>query len=697
MSGTPKNERQAIIPIAVGTMFIILLDYATYFKVMPVNLNDQLGIVEKFVVLFHKWGEIIRALYILSFSFLCYLAYTNALIEKTAFSEKLSRGTLLVLATLSSVIFIECFRLPVSMIKIVYPVTLVTSTFLIMLLMASLAETILPVDAGTQLTLEQTKTEKPYGITLEAEGGYMNISNAFRSISVIGGAGAGKSASVIEPILFNMINKGFTGCIYDFKFPTLGDFAYSAFLYNKQQRVKFYCINFTELHRSNRFNPLDPALLTSSTYAEEFSYSLYCNLDKEAKKGGFFPESASGLLKAVMWFMKKRHQEYCTLPHIINIILNGRIENLVNMVISDEETIGMMKSVREAAEKKAYDQLAGVVGSLTMQLQKINTPEIAWVMSGNDFTLDLNNPHDPKFVILGSRPDLKSALNPILAFVITIILKTINNQDKLPSVVAIDELPTLYVPGLDSFPATARSNKCVSLITGQDKSQFIAQYDKNNTNALLANHAYQFTGNTSDPETAETISKMVGEEYRITASYNKGGNSSESGDSHSRGVSYSEQKRKIIELQEFNNLKQGEFVAKVVESPEDKTWLRGRLKMVTNAYPDFKVQTIPSFVDNFTLNDSDLAEIDQVKLNYLKDIDYYRTRSRDFNNLLISFKNDITDETFKAEFHKLIANNFLNEKKHKIVTDNFIKIQKECDNILLMYADTSDVDKLIAD
>jgi hypothetical protein len=656
-------------------------------------MHDKLGIVDKFVLIFHKWGEIIRAIYILSFSLLCYLAYTNALIDKNIFSEKISRGLLIILTVVSSILFIECFRFPVALIKVIYPVFLITSTFLIMLLMASLAENIIQQDDGTNLNVEKEPNDKEFGITLIAEGGYINIPNPFRSTTIIGGAGAGKSASLIEPILFKMISKGFTGCIYDFKFPTLGDFAYSAFLYNQQKDVNFFAINFTELDKSHRCNPLDPSILTSSTYAEEFSYALYCNLDKEAKKGGFFPESASGLLKAVMWFMKKNHKEYCTLPHIMNIILNGKIENLVNMVISDNETKGMMKSVREAAEKKAYDQLAGVVGSLTMQLSKINTPEICWVISGNDFTLDLNNPHSKKFVILGSRPDLKSALNPILAFIITIILKTVNNQGKAPSVIAIDELPTLYIPGLDSFPATARSNKCSLLIAGQDRSQYNAMYTKDVTNSLLANCAYQFTGNTSDMETAESVSKMVGEEYRMITSHNKGGNSSESGDSNSRGVSYSQQKRKIVEVQEMFELKQGEFIGKLVES--EKTWVRGKLKRVVDAYPDFKQQSIPPFVKNFILEPEDELSIANTIKTYLTDIEYYRTKDRDFNNLMISYKSNIEDPKFKYELNKLITTVFLSNKKDKIISDNFMKIQKECEDILLLYADTSEIDNLI--
>jgi type IV secretory pathway TraG/TraD family ATPase VirD4 len=425
--------------------------------------------------------------------------------------------------------------------------------------------------------------------------------------------------------------------------------------------------------------------LYSSTYAEEYSWSLYCNLDKEAiKKGGFFPESAAGLLKSVIWFMKKKHPEHCTLPHIINIILNADTKTLVNMIISDVETKGMMKSVKEAAEKEAYDQLAGVVGSLTMQLQKINTPEICWVLTGDDFTLDLNNPNDPKFVVFGSLPELKSALSPVVAFISTIGFKLMNAQGKLPSAAFIDEGPTLFIPNLDSVPATARSNKLCVVYMAQDFSQMDVMYGKDNRKALVGNLAYQFYGNTSELETAKHVSEMVGEEYREIASHNVGGSSSESGESSSKGVSYSKQKRKIVEVQEMLTLKQGTFVGKLVESQND--WFKAPMKMISDSNEDFELKEIPKFVENFMLTSEEEAEC-KSKLNDLCASPEFIKRDKEFNILLNSkkYNGNLQNSEFINELETSLINRTLALKKNKVLDAYFLKIQDDVEIILNKY------------
>ena len=436
------------------------------------------------------------------------------------------------------------------------------------------------------LGVEKNPTEKPLGFALPAHGGYINIPNPFRSILVIGGAGAGKTASVVEPIIFQAMRKKFTGFVYDFNYPTLGNVVYSSLLYHEnttpnEEKIKFFPVSFTDLGRSCRFNPLDPGLLSSSTQAEEYSWALYCNLDKEAiKKGGFFPESAAGLLKSVIWFMKKNHPDHCTLPHVINIILNADTKTLVNMIVSDVETKGMVKSVKEAAEKEAYDQLAGVVGSLTMQLQKINTPEICWVLTGNDFTLDLNNPSDPKFIVLGSLPEFKSTLNPVIAFISAIALKLMNAQDKLQSIALIDEGPTLFIPNLDSLPATGRSNKLSVVYVAQSFSQMDVMYGKESRRALVGNLAYQFYGNTSDLETAKQASDVTG-----------------------------------VEVQEMLTLKQGTFVGKLVESENDL--FKAPLKRIIDSNKDFKITEIPIIDKKFTLTDEEEKKYSKTLETYL--------------------------------------------------------------------------------
>ena len=250
------------------------------------------------------------------------------------------------------------------------------------------------------------------------------------------------------------------------------------------------------------------------------------------------------------------------------------------MIVSDVETKGMVKCVVEAAEKEAYNQLAGVVGSLTMQLQKINTPEICWVLTGNDFTLDLNNPSDPKFIVLGSLPEFKSILNPVIAFISAIALKLMNAQDKLQSIALIDEGPTLFIPNLDSLPATGRSNKLSVVYVAQSFSQMDVMYGKESRRALVGNLAYQFYGNTSDLETAKQASDVTG-----------------------------------VEVQEMLTLKQGTFVGKLVESENDL--FKAPLKRIIDSNKDFKITEIPIIDKKFTLTDEEEKKYSKTLETYL--------------------------------------------------------------------------------
>lgn len=86
-------------------------------------------------------------------------------------------------------------------------------------------------------------------------------------------------------------------------------------------------------------------------------------------------------------------------------------------------------------------------------------------MTGNDFTLDINNLDEPKILCIGNNPDRQNIYLAALGLYNSRIMKLINKKGQLKSSVIIDELPTIYFRGLDNLIATARSNK-VSVCLG---------------------------------------------------------------------------------------------------------------------------------------------------------------------------------------------------------------------------------------
>ena len=673
-----RQLREMSILILVILLGVICLDYLAVTNLVFHSAS--------FKRVFFKGGLIFRALYFLMFSVACWYNSKGIVVAKKKFViENSIKVSLFIVAFASVAAFLSITSITSEWAIILYPVLFIVANISIGGLILNYVSNDIPNLSQTELVTEKNKSDKPFAISLPAHNGVVNIPNPFRSVLVIGGAGSGKSASIAEPAIYHLVQKKFTGFVYDFKYPTLGNVVYSSFNHFNNTDVKFYPVSFTELDKSYRFNPLDPRFLESQTYVEEYSWALYSNLDKEAiKKGGFFPESAAGVLKAVIWFMKKNHPAYCTLPHVLNLILNCDTKTLVKIICSDNETKGMMKSVKEAAEKEAYDQLAGVMGSLTMQLQKINTLEINWVLSGKDFTIDLNNPNNPKCVVLGSHPTVRNALSPIIAFISTIALKVMNQQGKQHSVALIDEGSTLYIPNLDEIPATARSNKLSVFYMAQDFSQMDAMYGKERRMALISNLATQFYGNVAGLDTAKYVSDIIGKEYRMVESINTGLSSSDSGDSQSRGRNFSEQNREIVKTQEILSLPTGTFIGRLVES--ESPWFKARMKRIEDFDTSFQLTPIPSFVEDFQLDDFETKELDANRVLLEKHPSYFNDLHIDIENLYENMQaQKISKENFIEQTVLIIAGERLNKKKNKILMDNFVRIQSEADSIINMY------------
>ena len=676
---TQGQLKEVLIVLTVVFFLLLCLDY---FAVADVVFHSA-----SLKRISSRGGEIFRALYFLIFSIMCYYNSKGTVQPQKSFVfQNATKIILFIISFIGILVLIMIDSFPTMLNKILYPIDFFATNISIGALILNYVSNDLEVNTDkTILGAETTRSEKPFAIILEAHDGVINIPNPFRSILVIGGAGAGKSVSIAEPIIYRAIEKHFTGFVYDFKFPTLADVVYSCFEHFKNKDIKFFPVSFTELDKSYRFNPLDPRFLKSQTFVEQYSWTLYSNLDTEAiKKGGFFPESAAGLLKAVIWFMKKKHPKYCTLPHVVNIILNADTETLVNMICTDEETKGMVKAVKEAAEKKAFDQLAGVIGSLTMQLQKVNTQEICWVLTGDDFTIDLNNPNNPKFIVLGSHPSIRTALSPIIAFISKVILNTMNQENKQQSIALIDEAPTLFIPNLDEIPATGRSNKMAVVYMAQDFSQMDAMYGKDKRTALVTNLATQFYGNVSGMETAKYVSDIIGKEYQMVKSVNAGTSSSQSGDSQSSGASYSEQNREIMKPQEVFSLPTGTFVGKLVESKKD--FFKAKMKRIIDFDPTFTLKSIPSIILNFHLTKEEEEQIENYKIILEKQTDALNEEHLDIKNKHEKLESGkLSRDEFILGTQKIMRDELLNRRKDKILSENFSKIQNEVNEIISKY------------
>nr|WP_320154049.1 type IV secretory system conjugative DNA transfer family protein [uncultured Draconibacterium sp.] len=371
---------------------------------------------------------------------------------------------------------------------------------------------------------EQGYEENEYSINLETlyqyknkqYEGWINVVNPFRGTIVIGTPGSGKSYSVVIPFIKQHLEKGFAMCVYDFKYPDLSQVTYNYFLKAKKEKALpestgFYVINFDDVRKSYRCNPLAPELMESPIDAFESSRTVLYNLNREwiRKQGEFFAESAVSFFAAVIWFLKKyKKGEYCTLPHAIEL-LQLDYDDLFPILAREKDVENIINPFVNAHRRGASKQLEGQLGGLKIAIAKIISKEIYWICSGNDFSLDINNPKNPKVVCLANNPLRIEMYGAVLSLFLTRMMKVINQRGQHKSSLIFDELPTIYFRGLDTLIATARSNKISTLAGLQTIDQLIRDYGKEQANAMLTNIGNVFAGQ-SIGETAKFIQGRMG-------------------------------------------------------------------------------------------------------------------------------------------------------------------------------------------
>ena len=349
--------------------------------------------------------------------------------------------------------------------------------------------------------------------------GETQISNPYAGIFISGGAGSGKSKSLIEPLIKEAGKKGYTGVIYDFKFPELAQYVETAY---KDSDVARYYFNFEDLTRSNRINPIAPELMTKEAFAREYAYTILVNLNPQMiSKPDFWSDNATSLLASTFWYLREKHPNYCTLPHAISMILQPNFEALLRELSSIPKCSDMIAPIMTAYEQGADNQLAGVISSLQVSLSKINSDEIYYLMSASDFSLELNNSDKKGILTIGNNPQLSSTYAPLIGLILTSVSKQLNRQGKEKSVFMIDEFPTVYIPNVEQLPATARSNKVATILACQDIAQLSDKYGKEKTETILSNLGNQFYGRTPNPATAKRVSEIFGREEQIVVSESK--------------------------------------------------------------------------------------------------------------------------------------------------------------------------------
>ncbi|TWR25484.1 conjugal transfer protein TraG [Mucilaginibacter achroorhodeus] len=455
--------------------------------------------------------------------------------------------------------------------------------------------------ANESFPQEERYLDNEYSINLPAvyhykgkvRNSWINIINPFRGTLIGGSPGSGKSYFVIRHIITQHISKGFSMLIYDFKYDDLTKIAYNALLkYGHLYKVRptFYVINLEQI--MHRANPLEPETMLDITDAIDASRTIMLGLNREwiKKQGDFFVESPINFITAIMWFLRKYQDgRFCTLPHVIELA-QVDYKDLFEVLLQEPEIEVLINPFISAWQNEAFEQLEGQVASAKISLARLSSPQLYYVLSGDDFSFDINNPDEPKIVCLANNPQKSQVNGAVLSLYINRINKLVNQKNRQKCSMIFDEFPTIYFNGIDHLIATARSNKVAVTLAVQDYSQLKKDYGRDQAEVIMNIVGNIVCGQVTG-DTAKQLSERFGKinQQKESVSIN----------SQDTSISRSTQLDFAIPASKIAGLSSGEFVGMVSDDPTNKIELKVFHNEIQNDHlalnkEELAYKTIPS-------------------------------------------------------------------------------------------------------
>ena len=565
---------------AISIIFIVVHIYWFCYQAI-VDMGINIGVVDKILLNFQNTAGLFSNLLVTKVFAIIFLAL-SCLGTKGVKNQKMTWQKIYATFLGGLVLFFMnwwLLDLPFSSIvnMVIYTVTMTVGYILLLMsgvwisrmFKHNLMEDVFNV-ANESFMQETRLMENEYSVNLPTKfvyqgkewDGWINVVNPFRATIVLGTPGSGKSYAVVNNYIKQTIAKGFATYIYDYKFDDLSVIAYNELLKNiDKYKVKpsFYVINFDDPRRSHRCNPINPKFMVDISDAYESAYTIMLNLNKTwiQKQGDFFVESPIILLAAIIWYLRiYKDGKYCTFPHTIEF-LNKPYADIFTILTSYPSLENYLSPFMDAWKGGAQDQLQGQIASAKIPLSRMISPQLYWVMTGDDFTLDLNNPNEPKILCVGNNPDRQNIYSAALGLYNSRIVKLVNKKGQLKSSIIIDELPTIYFRGIDNLIATARSNKVAVCLGFQDYSQLARDYGDKEAKVIQNTVGNIFSGQVIG-ETAKNLSERFGKilQQRQSVSINR----------QDTSTSINTQLDFLIPASKISNLSQGTFVGSVADN-----------------------------------------------------------------------------------------------------------------------------------
>ena len=231
---------------------------------------------------------------------------------------------------------------------------------------------------------------------------------------------------------------------------------------------------------------------------------------------------------------------------------------LFSILRSYPDLATLVQPFTDALLHNVMDQLQGQLDSARIPLFSLVSPKLYYLLSANDFDLEINNPADPKVLCLGSDPQKQHIYGAVISLFVSRMLKTINRKGGVPCQVYIDEFPSFHSLNMDTTLAICREHKIGVVLGIQTLDQLRKEYGRDHADALMNLPANLLTSQVTG-DSAKFTSELMGKilQERSTVSTNNRGTS----------TSQSLQLDLALPASKIATLSSGEFVGITADSP----------------------------------------------------------------------------------------------------------------------------------
>jgi len=395
------------------------------------------------------------------------------------------------------------------------------------------------------------KGDKPKVIQIKKAERTIWLPDCNRGVAVLGGTGSGKTYGVIDPAIRSAIDQGFPIILYDYKYAEQSS-RIAGIAAEAGYKVSIFAPSFPE---SGICNPLD---FIRDAADVDMARQVAIVLNRNFKSGGqggedpFFTNSGDQLIQAVLLLAKTT--PYADIIFCAKVLgasnLPARVQN-AKLPTWVETSFGQLISMADSEKT-----VASVISTASILFSRFMSPDILSVFCGKTtIPIELKGKH---LLVIGMKREKQDVVAPLLATVLHMIVtrNVVSKKREDPLLVAIDELPTLYLPSLVQWLNVHREDGLSCMLGFQNLVQLEETYGKEVSRAIFGGCATKAIFNPLEPESAKIFSDYLGDEHLKYKSKSR----STGGGKTSTSISDQERTRKLFAPEDFLKLPQGNCI-----------------------------------------------------------------------------------------------------------------------------------------